>query len=645
MCGICGVIGEVHPEIEPSVRRMMDAMTHRGPDDEGYERLPGIGPDSGTPVAFGFRRLAIIDLSPAGHQPMLDPQTGNCLVFNGEIYNFQTLRRSLQLEGHFFRGTSDSEVLLRALTAWGLHAIDRIEGMFAFAWYDARERRMTLARDRSGVKPLYWTLRDGRFAFASEIKALHTLPWLDRRVDVRAAVAHVSTLCSLGDATMFAGVRRLRPGHLLTVDGVNGPCIRRYATVAYRHAPALHDRRQASRMCLDVVRDAVTRQCVADVTVGGFLSGGVDSSVIATLASRAIPTDDGYPVFTVALEQHVTQTSDGFAEDLPYAELMARHLHLRLTGVTIGAHQVLDIDRMTWQMDEPIGDPAAVNVSAICAAARAQGVKVLLSGTGADDVFSGYRRHKAVMYQAVWTWLPFFIRRALASTASAAGHSRPSLRRLGRVLRDATLSENERIIGSFMWIAGQRSRELLSREALESLGGWTPEAEFERSLEELPRDAHRLTRMLHLEQQHFLADHNLVYTDKMSMAHGVEVRVPFLDDAVVRFAASVSPRLLHRTWDGKSVVRDAFADFIPPAIMRRPKTGFGVGLRRTMTGDLVARVRGIAEGGNPVCGGLFSPAAIRDLVAAHVTGRIDASYPLFAILCIESWMRQFRAHM
>jgi asparagine synthase (glutamine-hydrolysing) len=324
---------------------------------------------------------------------------------------------------------------------------------------------------------------------------------------------------------------------------------------------------------------------------------------------------------------------------------MAKHLGLSLTGVAIEPQSLSDVDRMVWQLDEPIADPAAINVSAICAAARQQGVKVLLSGAGADDVFSGYRRHQAIMYQRLWTWLPNATRRLLAAAAGKLRQTAPIVRRMVRVLRDAHLTENERIVGAFLWISGAKSLGLLSEEAASALDGWSPEREFLDSLSALPADTHRLNRMLHLEQRHFLADHNLIYTDKMSMAHGVEVRVPFLDDAVVRLAADIDPVLHHRTWQGKCVVRDAAGGLLPRSILNRPKTGFGANLRRMIGGDLLAHIRDVSSGTSPVCGGLFSPAAIQDLAGMHERGEIDASYPLYAVLCIESWTRQFGARL
>jgi asparagine synthase (glutamine-hydrolysing) len=642
MCGICGVISADRNEVEPAVRRMMQAMVHRGPDDEGYDELPLGADESGPLLGLGFRRLSILDLSPAGHQPMFNANTGDCLVFNGEIYNFKTLRSRLQLQGSIFRGHSDTEVLLAALSTWGDSAIGMLEGMFAFAWYSPRHRRVLLARDQSGIKPVYWTERDGQFAFASEIKALCELNWLDRRVNPRAAVSYISNLCAPHTSTMFASVRRLAPGHLLTWDISRGISIRRYAGHNYSLPRLATTPAAAADECRRLLTTAVERQLVADVPVGGFLSGGVDSSSVAAIAAKTLASPDRYPVFTIELRDHLQQQRDGFSEDLPYAEAMARHLGVPLTLVPVLDDDMLNIDAMVWQLDEPIADPAAMNVSVICAAARAAGIKVLLSGAGADDVFSGYRRHQSLMFQNIWMWMPRPLLQALRSGSAIIPAQWSSARRLSRLFRDSNFPENERIARAFAWVSGHSAKKLLAPDVAARLGNWSPEDEYLWSLAQLPSGTHRLDRMLYLEQQHFLADHNLIYTDKMSMAHSVEVRVPFLDTPLVQFAEQLPAGLKHRTFQGKSVLRDAVANLLPKNVVRRPKTGFGINLRRLLKTRFLPLLTQLADSRGPVCGGLVDPASLRALVESHNQGASDAAYPLLAVLCLESWMRQFR---
>jgi asparagine synthase (glutamine-hydrolysing) len=639
MCGICGLVMEDVEAIEPLVRQMMRSMLHRGPDDEGYEPIvlgQGIAEVRG---GLGFRRLSILDLSTAGHQPMVHPRTGDCLVFNGEIYNFASLRRELEQHGETFRGASDTEVLLSALVRWGEGVLERLDGMFAFAWYQARWRRLILARDRSGIKPLYWVAAGRKFAFASEIKSLQLLPWLDRRIDYKALLGHISTLFAPRDATMFAAVRKLEPGQLLMIEEDCIPRVSRFTPVPYSIPPDIDDARQAANECRLVLGDAVQRQLVADVPVGGFLSGGIDSSAIAYFATNSGQRSTVYPVFTIRLGD-LKQRGEGFSEDLPHASLVARTFGMPLHVVTASPDLRTQTDRMVWQLDEPIGDPAALNVWYLSEAARAAGVTVLLSGAGADDIFTGYRRHTALKFSALWRRTPAGLRSILERTSLRLSRGTSLGRRLTRLWRDTGRSANDRMLGYFLWLDSQRVRSLLAPDVLMSIGDWSPEAALARTLAELPPTTDPLNRMLYLEQRHFLADHNLTYTDKMSMAHGIEVRVPFLSPAVLRFTERLTPRVKHRGIAGKSVLRDAMQGLLPKAILTRSKTGFGIGLRGIVA--TLAKERLLAEHKSGVMQ-FMRREAVAELIAAHESRRLDAAYPLYAMICTDSWIRQFRA--
>jgi asparagine synthase (glutamine-hydrolysing) len=637
MCGIGGIISPDPAEIRADVAAMMRAMVHRGPDDEGYEQIE-IGARGPPWLGLGFRRLSIQDLSTAGHQPMTHPRSGDWIVFNGEVYNFHELRRELEGEGDHFRGGSDTEVLLAALVRWGEGALARLDGMFAFAWFRADTRRLLLARDPSGIKPLYWVACGQRFGFASEIKALSELPWLDRRLDLRSLLAHVSLLYAPGDATMFAAVRKLPAGRVLLVDERCQPEIRRYAPLPYRSPPDITDPYQAASQCRAVLEKAVTRQLVADVRVGGFLSGGIDSSAIACFAAKHVG-QGGYPAFTMRLGD-LSQKADGFVDDLPHASLVARQFGLPLHVVTASPDLRSQTDRMVWQLDEPIGDPAALNVWYLCEAARDAGVTVLLSGAGADDIFTGYRRHTAWKYGAAWGRLPASLRGPIERVTAGLTKGLPVGRRLERLWRDIGKPPADRLLGMFTWLDGERARELLSAPALEAVGAWRPEDALRATVAEVPPTTDPLNKMLHVEQAHFLADHNLVYTDKMSMAHGVEVRVPFLAPEVVGFAERCAPHIMHRGLAGKNVLRDAMRGLLPRRILTRPKTGFGVNLR-AMVMPLV-RERLLSEPSSGIMS-VLDRNAVEALATAHEHKVIDAAYPLYALVCVDSWIRQFRA--
>jgi asparagine synthase (glutamine-hydrolysing) len=637
MCGICGIISPDQHEVREQVSAMMRGMVHRGPDDEGYEEMQ-VGWHGPPWLGLGFRRLSIQDLSLAGHQPMNHPETGDWIVFNGEIYNFAELRRELVAEGCRFRGGSDTEVLLAALTRRGEAVLGKLDGMFAFAWFQARTRRLLLARDPSGIKPLYWTTDGTRFGFASEIKALNVLPWIDRRIDLRALLSHISLLYAPRDATMFAAVRKLPAGHVMTIDEGGKPEVHRYATSPYTSPPDIKDRRLAARMCKHVVEQAVVRQLVADVPVGGFLSGGLDSSAIAYFAAKHAGAAN-YPTFTMRLGD-LSQKSEGFVEDLPHASLVARHLDVPLNVVTASPDLQSQTDRIVWQLDEPIGDPAALNVWYLCEAARDAGVTVLLSGAGADDIFTGYRRHTALKYGAMWGGLPAWIRGSIQRSSAKLTNGLPLGRRLGRLWRDIGKPPDDRLIGMFMWLDGNHARDLLAPSAARMLGTWFPEDALRATMAEVPLSTDPLNKMLHVEQAHFLADHNLVYTDKMSMAHGVEVRVPFLAPDVIHFAARCAPAIKHRGLAGKSVLRDAVRGTLPNRILTRPKTGFGVNLRSAVMPMVRDRLLGEASGGIMQ---VLDMKAVEQLATAHESKAMDAAYPLYSLVCIDSWMRQFRA--
>lgn len=636
MCGICGVISHNPEELRDHVAAMMRAMVHRGPDDEGYVEL-AVGRSAPAWVGLGFRRLSIQDLTTAGHQPMVHPETGDWLVFNGEIYNFRELREELDALGEHFRSGSDTEVLLAALARWGEGSLDRLDGMFAFAWFQSRSRRLLLARDPSGIKPVYWVACGRRFAFGSEIKALNVLPWLDRRLDVRSVVSHMSLLYAPRDATMFSAVKKLPPGHVLAIDDQCEPHVRRYSRLPYQAVPDITDRRHAAHECRDVLDRAVRRQLVADVAVGGFLSGGIDSSAIAFFAAKHLPRR-GYPTFTMRLGD-LSQKSEGFVDDLPHASLVARRFSLPLHVVTASPDLHVQTDRMVWQLDEPIGDPAALNVWYLCEAARDAGITVLLSGTGADDIFTGYRRHAALKIGAAWNRLPAWLRGTVERSSSRLAKGIPLGRRLAKLWRDSGKPPDERLAGMFMWLDWGWVRGLLSPDIAVGLGSWRPEHALQATVAELPPGVDPLRKMLHIEQSHFLADHNLIYTDKMSMAHGVEVRVPFLSPEVTRFAERCAPSILHRGLAGKSVLRDALRDVLPGRILHRPKTGFGVNLRAMVMPLVHERLLDRGRGGVME---LLNKTAVEALAAAHESQAVDAAYPLYALVCIDSWIRQFR---
>lgn len=629
MCGIAG--SWLHDVDTANADHVARLLNHRGPNDHGVYR------DTDAGVTLVHTRLSIIDLSEAGHQPMVSDNGQVALTYNGEIYNFAQLRAELEAGGATFHGHSDTEVLLQLYLKHGSAALDRLNGIFAFAIHDRRTGELLLARDGLGVKPLYYTQSDAGFAFASEIKALLPLLGKRRTLDDAALLRYLTFLWCPGDGTPLAAVRKHEPGQAMIVQA--GKIVRRwywYQLPTQRGVMPTIKRADAVSAVHDGLRRAVTRQMVADVPVGAFLSGGLDSSAIVAFARETTPD---LRCFTIA----ATDGGDkGETQDLPYAQRVAKHLGVSLEVVHIDAARMVgDLEQMVWQLDEPLADPAPLNVLYISRLARENGIKVLLSGAGGDDLFTGYRRHLALHYEALWTWLPQPARRALGTLANSLDQRTALARRVGRLFANAAQSGDTRLAGYFAWARRTDLLPLLDKRLRATLANTHAEQPLLDYLSGMPRHASPLQRMLALEQRFFLADHNLIYTDKMSMAASIEVRVPFLDLDLVELAARIPDRFKQRGRIGKWVLKKAMEPYLPHDVIYRPKTGFGAPLRRWMRHELRELLGDLLSEQNLRRRGLFDPAAVQRLIMENDTGRTDAAYTLLSLLCIEIWCRRF----
>ncbi|MCE2917721.1 MAG: asparagine synthase (glutamine-hydrolyzing) [Rubrivivax sp.] len=627
---MCGIVGSMGRSWLDRLETMVAALAHRGPDDRG------LYVDRDHLIALGQARLSIIDLSPAGHQPMTDGSGRYTVVYNGEIYNYRELRAELQAEGAVFRGHSDTEVLLELYVRQGAAMLPRLNGIFALAIWDRQSQELLLARDALGVKPLYFTVdRDG-LAFASELKAL--VPVLKTRtLDPVALHRYLSFLWCPGEGTPIAEVRQLGPGEAMLVR--QGRVERRwtwYELPARRGVAATLAESDAPQAVHDALRTAVHRQLVADVPVGAFLSGGLDSSAVVAFA-REQARD--IRCFTIDL----TGGNDaGFTNDLPYARRVAEHLGVHLDVVTVDAGRMAaDLVRMVEMLDEPLADPAPLNVLYISRLARENGIKVLLSGAGGDDLFTGYRRHLALRYERIWSWLPASARAGLQRASSRLDASRPVGRRLQRLFANAGATGDERIAAYFAWTPEDHLKSLLGPAMTQAIGATRADQPLLDFLAGMPASTSPMDRMLALEQRFFLADHNLAYTDRMSMAAGVEARVPFLDLDLVELAARVPDRLKQRGTMGKWVLKKAMEPHLPRDVIYRPKTGFGAPLRLWMQRDLRELMDDLLGAPALRARGLFDPTAVQALRTADAAGRVDAAYTLLSMASIEIWCRRF----
>ena len=631
MCGIYGVIGAMR-----SPAAGLSALSHRGPD--GLHSWQ----DDAAGAWLGHARLAIIDPTAAGDQPMVSPDGRFVMVYNGEIYNFLELRAELEEAGETFVGHCDSEVLLRLFARQGRDCFARLRGIFAAAFWDRAGNTLTVVRDSMGVKPFYWAGDQHRFAFASELKSLVRAGDVVPRINPRAVLRHLGLLWSPGEETIVAGVHKLLPGQYMEVRPGAG------APVAVRYADPPRPAETKSTAKVDdlvvqtraMVEQAVQRQLISDVPLGAFLSGGLDSSSIVAFAARNRTGPGRLRCFSIEVKANELG-GEGFAEDLPYARKVADTLDVDLDVVTADERMMDRLPEMIYHLDEPTPDPSALNTLLIAEHARADGIKVLLSGTGGDDIFTGYRRHFALMQERTWGWLPQAARRGLTGAAGILPQRHPTLRRIAKAFRHADQPETERLLAYFLWLDVDSVTNLLSPDLRAQINADDLFAPMRETLARLPDGTAPLDRMLYLECNHFLADHNLNYADKMAMACGVETRVPLLDEDLVRFAGTIPLDLKQRGRTGKWIFKKAMEGILPDEVIYRPKTGFGVPLRQWLNGPLRPLVERTLSPRALKERGLFDPDAVNALLRGLFAGTNDAGYTVFALICIELWCQQF----
>jgi asparagine synthase (glutamine-hydrolysing) len=603
MCGIAGFSGNFD---RPLLQRMSQTIAHRGPDDDGifYKHDKSIG--------LAHRRLSIIDISPLGHQPMSDADGTVVIVYNGEIYNYKALRDELIKSGIHFKSHSDTEVLIYLYLRDGIEMLSRLNGIFAFALWDKRDNSLFLARDGVGVKPLYYSEIKQGFIFASELKALLQESSIDRGLNPLAIHYYLTYLWAPAPHTMLRAVQKLEPGHALLVREGQIQRQWQFYDLPYTQTTDALPLNQAIEQVQYHIKQAVERQMVADVPVGAFLSGGLDSSAVAAFAQRALP-DTKLQCFTIGFSEKAAKT-EGMIEDWPYAQKVAQHLGVELHTIYVDSEMANHVERMVYQLDEPQADPAPLNALFISQLAREHGIKVLLSGAGGDDIFTGYRRHYALMQERYWAWLPKFVRKGISATAQLMPITHPWQRRLVKAFQYAALDGSERLASYFFWIQPRFLQSLYSADMRMQLALENQAQPLMSALTQLPEKVHPLNRMLYLEGKHFLADHNLNYTDKMSMATGVEVRVPLLDPDLISLATRLPIDYKQHGRVGKWIFKQAMEAYLPKDVIYRPKTGFGAPLRHWLKYELSSLVEDILSKASLEKRGLFDFHGVHQLV-------------------------------
>jgi asparagine synthase (glutamine-hydrolysing) len=630
VCGIAGCYQQA--DGHKLVDVMTDRIAHRGPDAAGRWDHE----DDRVSVQLGHRRLSIIDLSTAADQPLT--KDGLTLVYNGELYNFQTLRAQLTARGTRFVTRSDTEVVLEAWRAWGPEALPRFRGMFAFALFDQRSGELVLARDPFGIKPLYYRPRGQGVAFASELKALTAAIGSELRVEPGALVASMLYYWLPEQRCAIDGVHKLPAGSWarFTPDGRH--TVQQY----WRMADVAAEAAAGPQADLGaVIEESVAVHLVADVPVSSFLSGGLDSSIITVLAHRDNPGIDAYTIAFRAEDQKL----EAMPDDAVYARKVAAQFGIKLHEIEISPDIVDLLPRIVDVLDEPIGDPAAINTLLMCEAARERGIKVVLSGMGADELFGGYRKHLACVMASNYERLPGFARAGVRGAVgrlpvSAAGRGLRYPRWAKRFLTFAELPEEPRFRRSYTLYDPPELAALISPD----LAGYVDDIVAEHR--EIYTDTtlpDEVNRMCLADTRMFLPGLNLAYTDRASMAASVEVRTPFVDPVVARAAFSFDgPSKIHHR-QGKVALKQAAESWLPHEIVHRPKASFSAPLRAWVRGDLRDVIQDVLVGGELAGSGMIRRDALQALIADDQAGREDRSKQLWQLLTMELWHRHARA--
>jgi asparagine synthase (glutamine-hydrolysing) len=642
MCGIAGMISRRDSTPE-QLQRMTDVIAHRGPDDHGcwHTFL-----SDGTFIGLGSRRLAILDLSPAGHMPMSTPDGRYTIVYNGEIYNYPGLKESLQAKGYVFRSRTDTEAILYLYQEYGADCVQRMKGMFAFAIWDAPRQRLFLARDHFGVKPLYYTGKDGSLAFGSEVKSLLQLPWVQASPN-RTALSRFLTFTWVPDPdTMFEGICKLPPGHMAVFER-GALTMSKYWDVTFPEA-GYEFKRHEEDLAREIrwrFTESVNSQMLSDVPVGAFLSAGVDSSsIVAAMSASAQQPVRTYTV-TFPKEYRVGEKT---LDDPDVARRAAATMNCEHHEIVVEPNVTELLPRLIWHMDEPLADPAIIAAYLVCRKAR-ETVTVLLSGIGGDELFAGYRKHCAYYWAQLYRSIPVFARwpfeagiRRLPSLRGT--HAKGIVRLTKKMVRSATLDPRAAFLMNTTYLTEAQKQCLLVRDIAEEAERADPARRHYEHFDNAA-DADFLNQMLYVDLKAFMVSLNLIYNDKMSMASSLEVRVPFLDHEFVDFVTwNVPPKLkikgvLRPTT--KYIFRKAMQSALPAEVLRQPKAGFGAPVDYWVANDLREMVDDLLSEQAIRNRGYFNPTAVRTLIEEHRKGREDWSMQIWQLLTFEIWMQTF----
>lgn len=630
MCGFCGIAYsdfQRRPS-ESLVRTMNDQISHRGPDDFGVHISEGFG--------FGHRRLSILDLSSAGHQPMSNEAKNIWLTFNGEIYNFRAIRSELESKGYVFRSQTDSEVIIKGYEEWGINILDKLNGMFAFGLWDERIKSLFLARDRLGIKPLFYYLNDEKIVFGSEIKAILGDTSISRHLDRQAFHNYLSFNYMSAPLTGFQNIRQVMPGEYLKFSKGN-VSIQAYWDLHYRE-PAKRSDQDYLEEFDSRLKNAVESQLVSDVPFGAFLSGGVDSSSIVALMKETMTQ----PVKTFSIgfkEESFNETS--------YAQQVSSHLKTEHYEEIVSPDLIKLLPKLVWHAEEPTADSSMLPVFCVAGLARKH-VSMVLSGDGADEILAGYETYQAHYLAEIYRKIPSPVRSVLNKAVSKlpVSHAKVSFDYKAKAFVEGAARSRED--AHFAWreiFSEQQKRDLYSAEFLNHFAP-QPTVQIYRDYFNKSDARDFLNKMLYVDTRFYLPSDMLVKVDRMTMAHSLEARVPFLDHELVEFVASLPTHLkLKQFRKKKFILKQAMASRLPHSILHRKKAGFNVPVGRWIAHELKDYVCDTMSRSAIQKTGIFNSEKVESLLSDHFSRKKDNGYRIWGLLVFMTWWNMFKVEM
>ena len=602
MCGITGIVNINDASV---IQKMTKRISHRGPDNHSTFTFNNI--------SLGHVRLAIQDISESANQPFISDDGRYVLIYNGELYNHEEIRKPL-LNKYNFKTNCDTETLLYAFIEYGEELFTLLNGIFAFCILDKRKNELTLARDKMGVKPLYIYQKGNVFSFSSEIKSFLEIPNFDKSINHQALAYYMQYQYCPSQETPFQRVNKLEKGTYLTFQLNSGEIeINKFYSSSFYEKE--NETIKAKKILDETLSSSIKGQHLSDVSVGYLLSGGLDSSSIIHY-SKTI--NNKLKAFTV--NDQNSNESEGFESDVFYSKLVAEKYEVDLSIAKPIENLRDNLDKIIYHLDEPIGDTSVISLFKICENVKKEGYKVLLSGLGADDIFSGYRRHQALSYQKyknIFKVIPEYI---LPSNLK---------RRIEKFKGE--------VPSYYSWLQSSKVNKLFHQDLRHNLNKNSPIDESWKN----KTDLNDLNKMLNIEQEYYLPHNNLLYTDKIGMAFGIEIRVPFLDSQIVDFANHLSSDLKLKSFNTKFILKETMQNKLPSEIINRKKTGFGFPIRNIIKNDSEQLIKNYLLEGNFFNRGVFKKEEVLKLIKENKMGKIDASYSIWTLICIESWFRQF----